>query len=183
MLRWLIRLLVLGLILAVVARVASRVLNREEDFEEFDDLDAGLEFTETPVEIDVPAEEGSSAQWGASQSLAPDFDAAASGRSAEATADEITEGSTAADTATAEEMVEDEGGTHSLIEIKGIGPTYASRLQEVGISSLEELANADPARVAEQIEVGGGRGTIENWIAQAQNLTSGGGQNGQTSGG
>src|SRR5215210_6581344 len=64
MLRWLVRLLVIGLIVAAAAFAANRLMNREEDFDDFDDVDAGFEFEETPVEIDVPAEEAQAGQAG-----------------------------------------------------------------------------------------------------------------------
>src|SRR5207253_10806721 len=61
MFRWLRRLLLLGLLIFAVVWVVSRLLNREEDFDDYDDIDMGLEFTETPVEIDVPASEPTNA--------------------------------------------------------------------------------------------------------------------------
>ncbi|MDQ6692805.1 MAG: hypothetical protein M3014_00050 [Chloroflexota bacterium] len=58
--RWLRRLLILGIIAAVAGFVASRLMGSEEDdFDDFDDIEAGLDFQETPVEIDVPAQETS----------------------------------------------------------------------------------------------------------------------------
>src|SRR6187402_833484 len=56
MLRWLVRLLVLALIAIAGAILVSRLTNREEDFDDYDDLEAGFDFQETPVEIEVPAE-------------------------------------------------------------------------------------------------------------------------------
>lgn len=57
MLRWLLRLLIVGLILAAIGFVVSRLMGQDDDFDEFDDLDEGFEFEETPVEIDVPADD------------------------------------------------------------------------------------------------------------------------------
>src|SRR5437764_13091232 len=58
MLRRLSRLLIIALLLAVIALAASRLMGGDDDdFDEFDDLDSGFEFQETPVEIDVPAQE------------------------------------------------------------------------------------------------------------------------------
>ncbi len=61
MLRWLLRLLIIGLVVGISVQVISRLLNKEEDFDDFDDIDAGFAFAETPVEIDVPAEEDTAA--------------------------------------------------------------------------------------------------------------------------
>jgi hypothetical protein len=58
MLRWLLRLLLVGLILAAIGFVVTRLMGQDdEDFEDYDDLDSGFEFQETPVEIDVPADD------------------------------------------------------------------------------------------------------------------------------
>lgn len=55
--RWLTRLLIFGSIAIAAVLVVYRFLNQDEDYDDFDDIDAGFEFQETPVEIDVPAEE------------------------------------------------------------------------------------------------------------------------------
>src|SRR5256885_15669602 len=66
MFRLLRRLLLWGLLLLAAIWIVSRLLNREEDFDDYDDIDIGMDFAETPVEIDVPAEsapaQGSSAR-------------------------------------------------------------------------------------------------------------------------
>jgi len=121
------------------------MMGGEEDFEDFDDIDAGFEFTETPVEIDVPA----------ADSFAPVMSAEA--------------------TVPAEEVMPEDAESanrQALIDINGIGPTYASRLMEAGINTLDDLANADPEELAERLDVIGGRATVQNWIMQAQGLTS-----------
>lgn len=56
MLRWLKRLIILGLIALAVVFIAGRLMRQEEDFDDYDDIESGFEFQETPVEIDVPAE-------------------------------------------------------------------------------------------------------------------------------
>lgn len=129
-----LRLLVIGLIIFVVVRLISRALSGDEDFDDFDDIEAGFEFTETPVEIDVAADTTDSAP-------AKTAEAASTGGS-------------------------------TLIDINGIGPTYASRLMDAGISTLDDLAKANPDTLAEQLDVIGGRATVENWIQQAQGMTS-----------
>ncbi|MBF6612659.1 MAG: hypothetical protein IVW55_05970 [Chloroflexi bacterium] len=55
--RWLTRLLIFGSIAIAAVLVVYRFLNQDEDYDDFDDIDGGFEFQETPVEIDVPAEE------------------------------------------------------------------------------------------------------------------------------
>lgn len=158
MLRWLLRLLIIGLILFVATRVVSRMLGGDEDFDDYDDIDAGFEFTETPVEIDVPAGNGSSTQ-ALSVASAPVATTSAMPRPAAKPA------APSAGSA---------GKTRqALIDINGIGPTYASRLKEAGIKTLDDLAKADPGSLAEKLDVIGGQATVENWIAQAREMTAG----------
>jgi predicted flap endonuclease-1-like 5' DNA nuclease len=59
--RWLTRLFVFAVLAAVAAFAIIRFMNRDEDFDEYEDIDAGFEFQETPVEIDVAAEEEAAA--------------------------------------------------------------------------------------------------------------------------
>src|SRR5437763_7940650 len=98
MIRWLFRLLIIALVLFVAAWVVSRMLGGEEDFDDFDDIDSGFEFTETPVEIDVPVGDGTSEF---AMSSAPTM---------------------SADDADAQRQ--------ALIDINGVGPTYAARLRD-----------------------------------------------------
>ena len=141
--RWLVRLLIFGLIAVAAAFVANRLLNQEEDFDDFDDIDAGFEFEETPVEIDVPADDTASEQGAA---------ASAGGT----------------DTARlAEDSDEDR-----LTSVTGIGPAYEARLKTIGIGTLADLAAADANALNEQLDVGGGVETVQDWIAQAQALMS-----------
>lgn len=55
----------------------------------------------------------------------------------------------------------------SVTEIKGIGPAYADRLNGIGITTVEELAEADVETTAEQTNLGEGR--VSAWIERAQN--------------
>lgn len=55
------------------------------------------------------------------------------------------------------------GATDDLTEVKGIGPTYASRLADVSISTRAALAAADPHEVAEA--VGTSPATVKAWQA------------------
>ena len=49
--------------------------------------------------------------------------------------------------------------------IKGIGPAYSERLGDAGISSVEELVEADAETLGEQINVS--PKTVDNWIDRA----------------
>lgn len=148
MLRWLLRLLLVGLILAAIGFVVSRLMGQDEDFDDYDDLDAGFDFEETPVEIDVPADDTA----GADQNAGGGGEGAGS-----------------------------ENGS-KLTDVTGIGPAYEARLQALGIESLDDLLNADPSSLADQLGVIGGQAAVEDWIAQARQLTSGGGQDGNSNG-
>jgi len=53
-----------------------------------------------------------------------------------------------------------------LTEIKGIGSVYAARLDDDGIQTFGDLADADPATVAES--VGTSEDVAGGWIAQAR---------------
>ncbi|MFL5733426.1 MAG: helix-hairpin-helix domain-containing protein [Chloroflexia bacterium] len=151
MLRWLLRLLIIGLVLFVVTRAVARMLGGEEDFDDYDDIEAGFEFTETPVEIDVPA--GDTSSIPTMSSSADSFTAS------DATAEPSTSSQPDAD-------------RQALIDINGIGPTYASRLMDAGINTVDDLARADAGDLADKLDVIGGRATVENWITQAQGMTS-----------
>jgi predicted flap endonuclease-1-like 5' DNA nuclease len=50
--------------------------------------------------------------------------------------------------------------------IKGIGPTYAGRLSDVGIETVEDLAAADADDVVDRADVPEGR--LEEWIERAK---------------
>lgn len=50
--------------------------------------------------------------------------------------------------------------------IKGIGPTYAGRLSDAGIETVEDLAAADAADVVERADVPESR--LEEWIERAK---------------
>jgi len=52
-----------------------------------------------------------------------------------------------------------------LTEVKGIGPVYAERLVDAGITTFAELANADVATVAGAAGVS--ESVAEGWLEQA----------------
>jgi len=54
----------------------------------------------------------------------------------------------------------------TLEEIKGIGPTYASRLEEAGIDGIASLAAADPEELAGTTGISETR--LATWIDHAQ---------------
>lgn len=152
MLRWLLRLLLVGLILGAIAFVVSRLMRQDEDFDDYDDLDEGFEFQETPVEIDVPSDDTATG-------TAAIADLSAGGDSAQGSG----------------EGTEADNGT-KLTNINGIGPAYEARLQALGIETVEDLLNADASSLAEQLGVIGGQSAVEDWLAQARQLAADGSQ-------
>ena len=180
MLRWLVRLLVLAAIAAAAAMVVSRLTNREEDFDDYDDLDAGFDFQETPVEIEVPAKQSAGGDKGAAQT--------GGGDAAPASASTSGSGSGSSSDSGAKANGSGEGSSmdtsrlspgDNLTDIVGIGPAYDTRLKAIGINTLADLSHADANSLSEQIDVIGGVATLEDWIAQAKNLASGETSNGQ----
>ncbi|MHB9285933.1 class III poly(R)-hydroxyalkanoic acid synthase subunit PhaC [Halobacteriales archaeon Cl-PHB] len=65
----------------------------------------------------------------------------------------------------------DLAATYDLVDLDGIGPTYAGRLREAGIETVSALARADPATVSEVTEARDG--LVEAWITQAAEKTGG----------
>lgn len=58
--------------------------------------------------------------------------------------------------------------TPAITEVSGIGPVYATRLGSHGLSTLADLADASPEKVAAAAQVGIGR--AEGWIEAARSL-------------
>ncbi|WP_336361551.1 DUF4332 domain-containing protein [Haladaptatus sp. ZSTT2] len=54
--------------------------------------------------------------------------------------------------------------------LDGIGPTYKERLHDAGISTVSQLAAADPAALAERLGISDSR--VLSWVEQAQQLSS-----------
>ena len=65
---------------------------------------------------------------------------------------------------------EQTSGQDDLTIIKGIGPVYAARLEDAGITSLAELGAAQAERIAVTIDVPAGR--VDDWIKEAMFLSS-----------
>ena len=61
---------------------------------------------------------------------------------------------------------------HDLQEINGIGPAFARRLQEAGITRFEQLAALAPHEVRERTNLETWQGDVDSWIEQAQVLSS-----------
>jgi polyhydroxyalkanoate synthase len=67
-----------------------------------------------------------------------------------------------------DEQTEDVAESHSVEEIKGIGPTYAERLEAAGIGTVADLAASDATTVAEAAETGENR--AGDWVERAQDF-------------
>jgi polyhydroxyalkanoate synthase len=72
--------------------------------------------------------------------------------------------------ATDEQESPDEAAADDLQTISGIGPRYASRLREAGVTDLAALAAADPDRLAAEADVGVER--VREWVGRAEELTA-----------
>ena len=62
-----------------------------------------------------------------------------------------------------------DGSTEPVETITGIGPAYGGRLAEYGIETVGELAAADPADVAEGIDVSESR--VSDWVERANDAS------------
>jgi predicted flap endonuclease-1-like 5' DNA nuclease len=146
--RLLVRLFVFGLIAAAVGFVVTRLMGGEdEDFEDFDDLESSFEFNETPVEIEVSENAGAT--------------------SAPSTKTKVLSSTTVESPASTEVA---EGPR--LIDIKGIGPSYETRLHSIGIKTMQDLIDADANNVAEELGVIGGATEVADWVVQAHAFLS-----------
>lgn len=110
---------------------------------------------ETSAETD-PAEQAPAAEGGHAGSTASMVD--------EGTDDgAVAEGSPDADESG------DESAGASVDTVKGIGPAYAERLENADVHTVDELAAADPAEIAEATTVSEKR--VERWIDRAREQT------------
>ena len=69
-------------------------------------------------------------------------------------------------------QVEDKVVGDNFQELKGIGPTYARRLQDAGITSFTDLAGQTADRVMEITAVRSEE-TAKSWISEAQDRLNG----------
>ena len=118
----------------------SRRAGRSQDPEEYGDDDAT---TAGPSAADTPAATGSGSDTATTASAAPTPDAEP-------------------DDGAEERRVPSE----AVDVIKGIGPTYAGRLSDAGIETVEDLAAADADDVVERADVPESR--LEEWIERAK---------------
>lgn len=72
--------------------------------------------------------------------------------------------------APAPEEGEEEGHGHPVTDVKGIGPATAEKLEKAGIATADELAQADPAKVAEAV---GSEEKARQFIAAAKEFVAG----------
>lgn len=129
---------------------------------------AGVE-TGDEAEPDTDAEVDAGADADAEPEAAAEADRA--DEPAEADETDTVEEAAVGDEATVGEGTAEAGGADAaagtdLQEIKGIGPAYADRLSEIGIGSVEELADADVEAVAEEADLAPGR--VEQWVDRAK---------------
>ncbi len=191
--RWLVRLFFFALIVGAVGFVITRLMGGEdEDFDDFEDLEASFEFNETPVEIDVsgPAttSEAQAAMPGEMSSEMPAETDAEMGPAENAEESAPPSSHPSADTIALDDRLLDNEDTSSsmnastngsaagsrLIDIKGIGPNYETRLRAIGINNMNDLLNADSHHIAEQVGVIGGASQVDDWKEQARSMMSGG---------
>jgi predicted flap endonuclease-1-like 5' DNA nuclease len=66
----------------------------------------------------------------------------------------------------ADETPDDATASEPVEKIKGIGPTYSDRLSAAGIETVAQLADADPATVADAAQTGTTKAS--DWIDRAQ---------------
>ncbi|GAB6861549.1 helix-hairpin-helix domain-containing protein [Haloplanus litoreus] len=130
--------------------------------------------SEAAVKGTDPAEDAAAAGTDAAASTDSlvDEDAGAA-EPAEAAGPDAGNGETELDTANAESVGEATGEHEAAAEdadsvevIKGIGPAYAERLSNVGIDSVADLAAADAADLAPQIDLSEKR--VGRWIDRAK---------------
>jgi len=96
--------------------------------------------------------------WYAARSEVEETPAAA----AETGAGEAETGTGAAEESAADETAGD------LTDVEGVGPAYAERLREAGVADLVDLAAADPATLAGEIDVAESR--VAEWVERAGDL-------------
>jgi len=135
--------------------------------------------TNAPQDVDVtverePSTESEDAVKGTDTSEEPHEDGAVEATPAEVAEtddaiDEAESGGEAAETGADEAADESEPVTDNdapVIEIKGIGPAYAERLENAGVSTVSDLAVADADELADATDLSPNR--ISGWIDQAR---------------
>lgn len=72
---------------------------------------------------------------------------------------------------TSEDGEVEEVGSDDLTEINGIGPAFARRLNEAGITRYQQLAELSVGQVRERMHLSEWQGDPESWIEQARELS------------
>lgn len=65
----------------------------------------------------------------------------------------------------------DEVASDDLTKIDGVGPAYARRLNEAGITRYRQLAEMSPEQLREKMHLSEWQGDPENWIEQAKEMS------------
>jgi predicted flap endonuclease-1-like 5' DNA nuclease len=119
------------------------------------------------AEVDTSAEPDSPSVDGDSEtsSATKDPDAATETDETDET-DESATGTEADETDDSEPAPTEPAPDAELEDIKGIGPTYGERLREADIGGIGDLADADPAALAEETDIAQSR--VEDWVEQAK---------------
>ncbi|WP_049984282.1 helix-hairpin-helix domain-containing protein [Halorubrum sp. BV1] len=135
------------------------------------DTEVTVEHEPDDADAEPPGSGSSDGSDGGGQPVAAETDAAAStgalvdedGSAAET--EEAAEPAEAAEGADEEAAVDDDDVGPGVENITGIGPAYAERLAGIGIETIDQLAAADAADVAERTSVGETRAAT--WIERA----------------
>ena len=88
-------------------------------------------------------------------------------------ADQPIEETITIETVVSVEAVEDtekDAGADDLTKISGIGPTFARRLQEAGITTYQALASSTANQVKEITHVADWQGDPDEWIVAAKGM-------------
>ena len=64
-----------------------------------------------------------------------------------------------------------EGAARPATDVKGVGPATADKLENIGIKTLGDLAEADPAKIVDA--VGGSVDKAKSWIQDAKDILAG----------
>lgn len=88
------------------------------------------------------------------------------GEADDAATDDVDDAVEEAEPADEESDEADAAGGEAVDEVKGIGPAYAERLADAGVTTVADLAEADPEALADQIGVSDKR--IARWIDRAR---------------
>jgi len=68
-------------------------------------------------------------------------------------------------------VCKDAGLPDDLSEIDGIGPVYAGRLNEAGITTFSQLTELSVDQVRELMKLSESQGDPEDWLEQARDLS------------